>query len=406
MSSAPPTAGTRPLTSDRQPTPFEQATVTLSKQAHIQLVSDARSYKSLHERAVRRAKDIADRHQQELERAAQRETALREELDRALARIRELQQRVFGSKSETTAKQIPLYQALPKSVRRRGQQLGARGHGRTIATGLPARAEVVELDARHCPGCGLPLHVLASSEQSEIIEIEVKAYRRGIHRQRYRPACQCGCLPDIVTAPAPARLIPKGKLGISVWVHVLLDKFLYGRPSHRLLQDLSDHGLDLSAGTLAGGLQVISPLFAPFEPHLQAKLRSEPRWHADETRWEVFADVDGKVGHRWYLWVFQSASVAHYVLDPSRSAEVPLAELAGVPSGVLSCDRYAAYVKMARKQAGITLAFCWAHQRRDFLRLANDHPKLLPWALRWVDRIGKLYQLHQRRAQVKPGGAY
>jgi len=42
-----------------------------------------------------------------------------------------------------------------------------------------------------------------------------------------------------VTAPAPARLIERGKFGVSVWTSVLLDKFLYGRPSHRLLQDLA-----------------------------------------------------------------------------------------------------------------------------------------------------------------------
>ena len=45
---------------------------------------------------------------------------------------------------------------------------------------------------------------------------------------------------------------------MSVWVSVLLDKFLYGRPSHRLLQDLSDHGLNMSPGTLAGGLHALA----------------------------------------------------------------------------------------------------------------------------------------------------
>ena len=28
--------------------------------------------------------------------------------------------------------------------------------------------------------------------------------------------------------------------------------------------------------------------------------------------------VDGKRGYRWYLWVYHSASVVHYVLDVSR----------------------------------------------------------------------------------------
>ena len=131
-----------------------------------------------------------------------------------------------------------------------------------------------------------------------------------------------------------------------------------------------------------------------------AKLRSEPHWHADETRWEVFVEREGKIGHRWYLWVFQSRSVVHYVLDPSRSASVVQAELAGVEEGYLSCDRYVAYKKHARCNPGIVLSFCWAHQRRDWLMLGNDHPELAAYAMQWVELIGQLYHLHDLRAQA------
>lgn len=123
---------------------------------------------------------------------------------------------------------------------------------------------------------------------------------------------------------------------------MLLDKFLYGCPSHRLLQELADHGLLMSAGTLAGGPQALAPLSVPLNEALLTKLRSERHWHADETRWEVFVELEGKLGHRRYLWVFQSRSVVHYVLDQSRSSSVVQAELAGVDSGLLSCDRHGA----------------------------------------------------------------
>ena len=208
-------------------------------------------------------------------------------------------------------------------------------------------------------------------------------------------------LPGIITAPSPARLIPKGKFGISVWVHLLLSKFLYGQPTHRLLQDLADLGLNLSAGTVTGGLQTIAPLFETLEAALLAKLRSELHWHADETRWMVFIQIEGKNGHRWYLWVFQSKSVVHFVLDPSRSAEVPIEELVGelekTLGGILSCDRYSAYKKFARLHPQFTLAFCWAHQRRDFLELATRHPDLTAWADVWVDKIGELFHLNNLR---------
>ena len=39
------------------------------------------------------------------------------------------------------------------------------------------------------------------------------------------------------------------------------------------------------------------------------------------------------------------------------------------PDTVLVCDRYSAYKKLARELAGMWLAWCWSHQRRDFHRL-------------------------------------
>jgi transposase len=157
----------------------------------------------------------------------------------------------------------------------------------------------------------------------------------------------------------------------------------------------------MSAGTLAGGLQALAPLFQPLDQALLDKLRSEPHWHADETRWAVFIEVAGKVGHRWYLWVFHSSSVVHYVLDSTRAAQVIQTELAGVDRGVISCDRYSGYKRFARLNPGVALAYCWAHQRRDFLDLANSYPDTTPRALTWVDAIGELYHLNASRLRLQ-----
>ncbi len=135
------------------------------------------------------------------------------------------------------------------------------------------------------------------------------------------------------------------------------------------------------------------------------KLRSEQHWHADETRWAVFAPVEGKTGHRWYLWVYHSPSVVHYVLDPSRSAQVVEDELGEVACGIISCDRYSAYKKFARLHPTFLLAFCWAHQRRDLLELGNAYPLMLEWAMVWVDAIAQLYRLNDLRLEQPRGSA-
>ena len=399
--------------------PFAEVYVRLTKLEHIHLVMEARSWKSLHQRAVGRLQQLQDstrrfvvqlgEHAEQREAvwhatlalaqeaSKQREAVLLTELDLAHAKVRDLQQRLFGRKSERSKGSSELRPQAGVKPASRGQRCGAPGHGRKMLAHLPERIETVGLDSPQCPACGQALADFPGTEDSEVLEIEVKAYRRLIRRRRYRPSCQCGCMPGIVSAPAPCRLIERGKFGISVWAGVLLDKYLYGRPSHRLLQDLGHHGLDMSPGTLTGALHTIAPMFAPAVDAMLAKLRSEQHWHADETRWAVFVPVDGKRGYRWYLWVYHSASVVHYVLDASRSAQVVEDELGEVACGIISCDRYSAYKKFARLHPKFLLAFCWAHQRRDFLELANAHPQLLAWATTWVDAIAQIYRRNDRR---------
>jgi transposase len=87
----------------------------------------------------------------------------------------------------------------------------------------------------------------------------------------------------------------------------------------------------------------------------QASIRAhqqEPHGHADETRWLVFDEIQGKVGYRWYLWGFRSASPVGELLDPSRSATVPPAQLPDAQEGTLSVDRYQAYKTFVKDREG------------------------------------------------------
>ena len=413
--------------------PWDLQSVTLTKREHVELVTQCNYWKNAHQRALARLEWCDQRqritlnqaalaqealrvqmrqqmrqaeecHRDALECARQVELGLRGELELAQARIRDLRKRHFARKSEQTRTVDKASVDAAPTYRCRGQQSGAPGHGRTCQSHLPAVVQTIELQAS-CPECGRCLKPFPGTQDCEVLEIEVKAYRRIIRRQRYKPCCECACLPGIVTAPAPPRLIAHGKLGESVWVNILVSKFLYAQPTHRLLRDWRDQGLHISQGTVTDGLKRLAPLFAPLVQAGLEHLRQQPHWHADETRWAVFIDSENKVGHRWYLWVFCCHTVVHFVLDPTRSAKVPARVLEGVEQGVLSVDRYSAYKSLANKHPGIVLAFCWAHVRRDQLELCVAHPALKHWALGWLAHIGKLYGLHdQRRLAYEAGG--
>jgi len=269
---------------------------------------------------------------------------------------------------------------------------------------LPATEELLALplDQQCCAACGQPFADFPGTDDSTLLEIAVKAHRRVIRRRRYRPTCTCGVHPGIVTPPPPARLIPKSPFGISLWVTVLLDKYQFYRPTARLLADLRSHGLDLAQGGVIDGLKRLAPLFEPVYEALVAHHQGEHLWHADETRWWVFASTEGKVGYRWYLWLFQSAEAVVFVLAAGRSHDVPEDHFTPQARGILVVDRFRAYQAMAQVKAGqISLAFCWAHQRRDFVELARSWPEQQSWARAWLARIGALYALNARRLELR-----
>ena len=244
----------------------------------------------------------------------------------------------------------------------------------------------------------LQLRVFPGTDDGEIVELEVKAYRRVVHRRRYTPGVPLWLPARRRERTAPGTADQPGP----VW-HLGMDAGTAGqvclwtpepasgaRPGRSRSAYVTGHARRWPAGH--------TPLFEPLGQALMDRLRSERHWHAHETRWAVFVDTEGRVGHRWYLWVFHARSVVHYVLDPARSAQVVTDELdsvkdakdvRAVKKAILSCDRYSAYKKFARLHPGVVLAFCWAHQRRDFLELATRHPLCKAWALEWVDANGR-----------------
>jgi transposase len=159
-------------------------------------------------------------------------------------------------------------------------------------------------------------------------------------------------------------------------------------------------GLDLAPGTVTDGLRRLEPLFQPVQEALRERNRTSVLTQADETRWLVFCSWEGKVGHTWWLWVFGGTDTVVYILDPSRSHDVPENHFPKNACGTLLVDRYSGYKAMVQVKAGtLLLAFCWAHVRRDFVRVGKGWPELKAWALEWLQRIRELYRLNRQRLQ-------
>jgi len=340
--------------------------------------------------------------------AVEKNRKLQLELDESRAEVKKLKADLFGKRSEKqTSQDRSNHLDDPQTdtpKKRRGQQAGRRGPQRRDYSHLPVQEKTIKLPPNECmcKECGKPFVELDQTEDSEQLEMKVELYRRRLRRQRYQKTCRCGPR-RTTTAPKPDKLIGKGRYGTSIWVHLLLEKFHSQRPIERAIEQLALHGLELAGGTIAGGFKRIEPLLAPiYEALIRHNVQSS--YHqADETRWLVFAEKEGKNGHRWWLWVFAGKDSVVYVLDPSRSHDVPESHFPDDAQGVLMVDRYSAYKAMKQVKAGkLVLAFCWAHVRRDFTRVGKGYPELKEWAIGWLRQICELYRLNRRRQPLDP----
>lgn len=274
--------------------------------------------------------------------------------------------------------------------RPRGQQRNSKGHGRTKQE-RPQDTETRALDIPggcSCDKCGKPYLVLKQTQDSELAEMQLLVYWIAYQRKKYVSQCNCNGKRIRVAEP-PAKLIPKSRIGNSLWVHLVVAKLLHGVPTSRTLQELSLCGFTLAQGTVTGGLKIINDLLEPLYEAIVNHCRGASLWNADETTWRVF-DADKT---RWWLWLVASNDAVAYLLDRSRSKKVPTEFFAG-SSGTLMTDRLASYKGL---HSGILKAWCWVHQRRDVYNIFKGVKKLKKWAKDWLDEITVLFTLNHKR---------
>ena len=259
----------------------------------------------------------------------------------------------FGDRSEQLER--------PASPRKRGQQPGRPGPGRTPREALEVRPEIQELPSteRDCQQCGQP-YAAHGFVESNLIEIQVAAHTRRIRRQRYRRVCDCAGPATVVAPPVP-RLLPNTAYGISVWTTLLHERFAGQRPFRQIARWMAYHGLPISPGTLCDRLDDLHRLFESLSQAIRAHMVDARILQADETSWRVQESRRDGGGRRAWLWVGQSKDAAWFHIDRERSRKAALVVFEGAQAGsTLLTDRFSSYVALTR-ELGLLPAFCWAY---------------------------------------------
>jgi transposase len=333
--------------------------------------------------------------------------------DRLRHLLRQLQRMQFGRRSEKLDPDQfnlaleDLEQAIAQSeaeqekadpaLRRARSEKRRAGRG-PLPEHLPRVEVVVEPEHTACPCCGGAMHVIGE-DRSQRLDV-IPAQYRVIVTRRPKYACRT-CQEAVVQAPAPARLIEGGLPTERLVAHVVVVKYADHCPLYRQAQILARQGITIDRATLAFWTGYAAAEVKPVWRLMREELLRSTKLFVDETTAPVLDPGRGrtKKGYFWVLarddrpWRGGAPPAVVYSYAPERRGDYAVALLKGY-TGVLQTDGYAAYRSLAdpkRDGGPATLAFCWAHWRRQWFDIAKSPPA--PIAAQALKRIAELYEI-------------
>lgn len=312
------------------------------------------------------------------------------ELEEQLARRNKM---LFGDKSEKQKSSKVQCEAKTEKTKQ-------IGHGRREQPAL----EVVEtvhtaaVEGETCNLCGGSLHASKDfyEESEEIDIIERKFVLKKHRRQKYK----CGCGSCIKTAPGPAKLFSGARYSVGFALHIAISKYADHAPLERQVRGMKREGLEVTSQTLFDYLYSLAKLLEPAHDRNGKRILQSSHIGVDETHWKMMSETgktQGGKGKRWQVWAVCCADGVHYSFEDSRSAEAAKRVL-GDYAGIILTDGYAVYDSLKKRGGKFIQAHCWAHVRRKFIEIEEQHPGKCKEVL---DLIGQLYEV-ERLARGKP----
>jgi transposase len=304
-----------------------------------------------------------------------------------------LRQKVFGDSTEKR----PRPKADEAHVKE--QQ---RGHGPKAQPKLPVieQLHVADEADKVCVACGGQLDVWdGQHEESEEIDVIERRFVITKHkRQKYR--CRCGQC--VETAPGPVKLFAGARYSVGFAIDVAMAKYADHLPLERQVRMMARDGLDVDSQTLWDQISALARVLGPAHERLHQYVLSHAVIGADETWWRLMGAENkskGGEGKRWQTWAVAADDAVCYRILDSRSAAAA-EEVLGDFVGTIMCDGYSAYDALRKQHGRFRLAHCWAHVRRKFVEIEDQHPDACKQIL---DLIGELYGIERQIGTCPPG---
>jgi transposase len=274
------------------------------------------------------------------------------------------------------------------------------------------RSEVlVDIADKTCPCCGGALHQI-TVETTERLDVQPLQLRV---RVTVRPIYGCrSCTEAVVQAPAPDSAIPGGLPTEALLAHIAVAKYNDGLPLYRQGQIFARDGVALDRQTLSDWMGRTAWWLKPLWERLLTTVLTSPKLFVDDTRLPVLAAgrKQTKTGSLWGIarddapWQGDLPPAVAYVYTEDRVYDRARQVLTGY-SGMLQVDGWGGFKRLTgttqvAEAGSVTLAFCWAHARREFYEIHRaTHSPIAGEVLR---RIAALSRIEEEIRGQSPEG--
>ncbi len=241
-------------------------------------------------------------------------------------------------------------------------------------------------------------------EVTEELDITPAQFRiiRYIRPKYARPKAEQDKDPDgvnIIVAPLPTRVIPKGIPSAGLLAYILISKFIDHLPYHRQIQIFKRIGMKISATTINGWVaKTVSLLKLLCQEH-EKQLMAKDYLMADETTIKV---LDGKTKGKssiGYFWVYYDpgGKCVVFKYDPGRGGKYPREHLKHF-RGSLQTDGYKVYEYFDSVALGILLLGCMAHVRRKFEHALENDRSIAERVLHLMQQLYAIEEIARQEA--------
>lgn len=286
-------------------------------------------------------------------------------IDKLNQRLSEYEEQLKHLKEEAQNKEVSTPSGMkavyekPNRKRGRVKKPGCKQGHRGYRRGKPQKIDKTkDWTLEKCPICHNPLVPQATEiviRYTEDIKLEKSETTEHRVERKY-----CSICDEIVTA-AMTEALPKSQLGlntlvISAWLHYFLGVTIGNLVSFFGITSL----ITVSKGYMSQAWRRLAEILKPYYEEIKEQARDSAVLNVDESGWR-------NNGVTNWLWCFTNKTLVFFTIERSRGSPVLFEILGELFNGVLVCDFYGAYNKIA----ALAKQRCIVHLLREIKKVSQ-----------------------------------